>query len=353
MNGSQQIENEGPKWHSLGQFWDKISQSMKPIFPILLLFCIQPLCAVSADQEAEQLLKDARQQANIFHKDAEPFQLEADFVAQVQTPLHGHITLKWESSGHWWRKVTMADFVEIDVRNGEKQYTTRNGAFTPARVTELIRLMEFPGNTEGVVKKKKQRVENGVELTCLKVEAKAIERMAREVCLSSSHEILKSVSTWGSDEQRIESYTDYEDFKGRRYPQKLEVEANGSKVLTATVTGLTTASFDQALLTPPNGAIERRHCKDFSYAVPIKTPDPMYPMSASPNKMMGDTTVSITVETDGSVSDVHLLGGSTQSMDDATQKTIRGWKFKPAMCGAEPVISDMEVVVSFRMYRRP
>jgi protein TonB len=85
------------------------------------------------------------------------------------------------------------------------------------------------------------------------------------------------------------------------------------------------------------------------HAVPVKTPDPMYPQSASQNKLIGDTTVAMTVLTDGSVSDIRLIGTATHSMDDATLQTLKGWKFKPAMCGSEPVVSDIEVVVSFRL----
>jgi protein TonB len=75
----------------------------------------------------------------------------------------------------------------------------------------------------------------------------------------------------------------------------------------------------------------------------------MYPKSASQNKLMGDTSVAMTILTDGSVSDVRLIGTATRSMDDATVQTLKGWKFKPAMCGSEPVVSDIEVVVSFRL----
>ena len=75
----------------------------------------------------------------------------------------------------------------------------------------------------------------------------------------------------------------------------------------------------------------------------------MYPQSASQNKLMGDTTVAMTVLTDGSVTDIRLIGTATRSMDDATLQTLKGWKFKPATCGSEPVVSDIEVVVSFRL----
>jgi NAD-dependent SIR2 family protein deacetylase len=52
---------------------------------------------------------------------------------------------------------------------------------------------------------------------------------------------------------------------------------NGTKVITANVDNLTTAPFDETLLVPPKGAIERRQCADMKHAVPVKTPDRVYP----------------------------------------------------------------------------
>jgi len=71
--------------------------------------------------------------------------------------------------------------------------------------------------------------------------------------------------------------------------------------------------------------------------------------SASENRLIGDTTVSMTVLADGSVSNIQLVGSADRSMDNAALETLKGWKFKPAMCGAEPVVSDIHVVVSFRL----
>jgi len=84
-------------------------------------------------------------------------------------------------------------------------------------------------------------------------------------------------------------------------------------------------------------------------ASPVSTPDPMYPKSASENRMGGDTIVAMTVLTDGSVTDIQLVGSAARSLDEASLNTLRKWRFKPAMCGAEPVVSDIQVVVSFRM----
>jgi TonB family protein len=83
--------------------------------------------------------------------------------------------------------------------------------------------------------------------------------------------------------------------------------------------------------------------------VPVTTPEPMYPKSASQNGLMGDTSVSMTVFTNRTVGAIQLIGTATPSMDDATLQTLRGWRFKPAMCGTEPVVSDIQVVVSFRL----
>ena len=85
------------------------------------------------------------------------------------------------------------------------------------------------------------------------------------------------------------------------------------------------------------------------HAIAVSTPDPMYPKSASQNKIGGDTIVTMTVLTDGSVTDIQVIGSSARSLDEASLNTLTRWKFKPAICGAEPVVSDIHVVVSFRM----
>ena len=57
----------------------------------------------------------------------------------------------------------------------------------------------------------------------------------------------------------------------------------------------------------------------------------------------------MTILADGSVDDVHVIQGRTPAMNAVIQKSLKLWKFKPAMCGTEPVVSDITVVVSFRI----
>jgi TonB family protein len=310
-----------------------------------------PLLLGSTDPAAQSFLVTAKQQASLFHDPAPPLQLEVDFTAQNNVPVRGHLMLKWEAKDRWWRKISMADFEQIDVRNGDKLYTSRNRSFTPVRIKELVSLLEFAEGSEGLlVKKQKKSVENGVARSCLKVQREDSHAKPHEVCINfASRDILSDEWQEPPDERRKEQYADYFDFEGHRYPRKLDLLVNGIKIITANVGNLTTSAFDQRLLVAPNGAVERRQCADMKHPVPVKTPDPMYPPSAIQNKLMGNTVVAMTVLADGSVTDIQLVGSAGRSMDDATLQTLKSWKFKPATCGADPVVSDIEVVVSFRL----
>jgi TonB family protein len=323
----------------------------KLILTTVVLLCSFSSSLVATDPAAQQLLIAAKQQASLVHNQAGPYQLDVHFMIQMNTPNQGHLIFKWEAENRWWRKIVMDQFEQIEIRDGDKLYTSRNIPFTPVRIGELVGLLQFAeGSASLLVKKQKQRIENGIETTCLQVEQENVKGKPHEVCVNpASREILRDEWQVPPDERRKEQYSDYFDFGGHHYPRKLQLVVNGSVVISANIRGLTSAAFDQALLLPPKGAIERRQCGDMKHAVPIKTPDPTYPPSASHNKLMGDTTVAMTVLTDGSVSNIQLLGTATRTMDDATLQTLKGWKFKPAMCGSEPVVSDIEVVVSFRL----
>jgi TonB family protein len=321
------------------------------ILTAVLLFSASPVVFGGADPAAQELLVAAEQQASLFGDDASPLQLEVDFVAQNVVPTPGHLTIKWGRKNRWWRQTTMGDFVQTEVRNGERLYTSRNAPFTPLRIPELLQLIPFSGYPQGLqAKKQKRRVENGIDTTCLQVEHEGDHGEPHEICLSpATHDMLSDEWKRPPDEQRTEKYAEYFDFRGHRYPRQLELLVNGSKMISAHVVELTAAAFDEGLLAAPKGAMERRMCAGMKHAVPVKTPDPVCPKSASRNGFMGDTTVSMTVLADGSVDDIQLIGKAAHSMDEATLQTLKSWRFKPAMCGTEPVMSDIEVVVSFRL----
>lgn len=319
---------------------------------VAFLFSAQNLFS-AANDAALQLLTGAEQQGNLFRDDRSPLRLEVSFVTQQAVPTQGHLSWRWAAKDRWWRKVSLSDFQQVEIRNGEKLYTIRNMPFTPFRVGELISLLQFaPSSTPGslAVKKARQHIENDKDITCMQVKGEEDPHQPREFCIDSTSRDIISVD-WKEppDEVRREQFSDYFEFDAHRYPKRLELVVNGSKVVSATIDELTVAALEERFLVPPQGAIERRQCTGMKHASPVSTPDPIYPKSAKENRMGGDTIVAMTVLTDGSVTDIHLIGTSARSLDEASLNTLRKWKFKPGMCGAEPVVSDIQVVVSFRI----
>ncbi len=326
--------------------------AMKKLVLMTALF-IGIVCPESgaSDPTAQQLLITAMQQTSLLQNQNAPFQLDVDFVLQMNVPTPGHLTLKWEEKDRWWRRIVMQSFEQVEIRNGDRLYTSRNLDFTPIRIGDLVSLLQFAEGSETLVtKKQRQHSENGTEIACLQVGRENVKAKPHEVCLHpTSHEILRDEWQVPPDERRKQEYSDYFDFAGHHYPRKLQLFVNGIVVVSANIQDAKSSVFDDALLLPPKGAIERRQCSGMKHPVPVKTPEPEYPRSASENRLMGDTAVAMTVMTDGAVSNIRLIGTSARSMDDATLQTLKGRKFKPAMCGSEPVVSDIEVVVSFRL----
>lgn len=75
-----------------------------------LLFASVPQLLGNIDPAARELLLTAMRQSSLYSDQANPLQLDVDFVAQVNTPEQGHLTLKWAAKDRWWRKVVIGDF---------------------------------------------------------------------------------------------------------------------------------------------------------------------------------------------------------------------------------------------------
>ncbi|MFZ0743173.1 MAG: TonB family protein [Terracidiphilus sp.] len=296
---------------------------------------------------AQQLLVAAEQQADIFRDPLGPFQLEVDFTAQLKVPTQGHLTLKWASKDRWWSKVAINGFEQIRIQNGEMQYTSRNLSFTPARIVDLNSLLHFAQDSEGLIPtKEKNHVKEGVEMTCLAALRKDRMGGVHEICVNAgSLEVLSDQWQLPAHEWHKEAFTDYVEFQGRRFPRRLELEVNESPLIQANVTSLNAATFDQTLLVVPEGAIERRLCAGLKPPVALNHRGPAFQGFAVLGGTVGETAISMTILTDGSVGDVQLMSQGDRLFDDTLVKAIKTWKFKPAMCGADPVVADMEMFV--------
>ena len=215
----------------------------------------------------QQLLAAAQKQADLFGGSGEPFQLGMDFVADSQTgagPSKGHFELKWETKDRWWRQINLGGFRMTEVRVGNKLYTSRNAGFTPLAVREFLSLLEFAqvdqNRDQLVVKEQKKCKKDGVKAFCIKSELATDANERHEVVVSAAgNEILSDDWSAAPDQRRKEEFWNWVALdKYRYYPRNLQLTVNGDKIVTASVTSLATAPFDETLLIPPHGAIASR-----------------------------------------------------------------------------------------------
>jgi protein TonB len=75
-----------------------------------------------------------------------------------------------------------------------------------------------------------------------------------------------------------------------------------------------------------------------------------YPPSAQRLNQEGTTTLKFTVSTDGSVSDVHVVGSSGHdALDEAAIRCASSWRYKPALENGQPVSAPWTTDVQWKL----
>lgn len=317
---------------------------MKRILFVTFLLLASAAPSMAGDHAEQQTLGSAHRPIDLFQGNGDPFDLELDFTAQFKGAMQGHLSLRWKSQDQWWSKVEVGGFEQITIKNGEMEYTSRNFGYTPRQVLNLFSLLHFRDiHQEFIAQKEKERKENGLSLMCVQAERKDFQMDKHEMCLDmASHDLL-------SDEWHVSEHTsraqfaDYTDFNGVRFPRKLELVEDGNNAISASVASLEPSAFDSALLTPPQGAIERRKCPGIKPAVLNKELSPNFPVGGED----GTISVSFTVLPNGLAQDFQITQSLGNTADQDIVSFLKKARFKPAMCGDEPVVSDSAVTINY------
>jgi len=313
------------------------------------LVCIAVPGIARVDPAAQQLLDSATKPADLFEHGTKPFELLIHVSAQLSTPTEGDLLIRWKAPDQWWSKVVLGSFQQITIRNGEEEYTLRNGDITSVVIQDLFRLVPFRPNMWSPFRATKRRSKtlNGFASLCVEAVRANYKSDVHELCFDASYHTLLSDDWHNFDKHRRQEFSNYADFKGARFPRTMQLALNGRLLIAAEVVRLQFAAFDPALLIPPEGAIARRNCPNLKTAVILKRVWPDYGLVGHPK---GEVRLSVTVLPDGSVSDARVLGSGGRVIDPPALAALKQWKFKPAMCGDEPVTSDVEVEFSFSLH---
>jgi hypothetical protein len=316
---------------------------LRPLLAAAIFVASSALAFPKENPTAQQQLDNARRPADLFTHATEPFELRLDFTTQLGVPVQGQLVVKWKSKDQWWSKVILGPFQQITVRHGEEEYTLRNAEVTPIAVKDLFVLLQLTQLPfEFSAKKQTDKTENGVALTCIQAQRVDKKDETNEFCLDpASHDVLSQEWRDSDDIRHKRKYSDFVDFEGVRYPRQLKFLENQRLAISVAITKLQTAPFDSALLTPPAGSIERRHCVGVKPPMPLKDTKSAIGLSS-----FGSAIFSLTILTDGSVGEIHLIGGAKELMNDPRIEGMKQWKFTPAMCGNDPIVFDLQVVIN-------
>jgi periplasmic protein TonB len=87
-----------------------------------------------------------------------------------------------------------------------------------------------------------------------------------------------------------------------------------------------------------------------SAPIPIYKPEPPYSEEARKAKYQGVVVLSIIVDTQGNVQDVHVVKPLGLGLDEKAEDTVKTWKFKAAQRNGTPVPVRVMVEVTFRLF---
>jgi TonB family protein len=74
--------------------------------------------------------------------------------------------------------------------------------------------------------------------------------------------------------------------------------------------------------------------------------EPLYPMNARTQHLAGKVTLQATIDRDGTVSKVAVVGGSPV-LAEAAKTAVLKWKYRPAMLNGTPIEVQKEIIVIF------
>jgi TonB family protein len=325
------------------------SAIVKPyIFLAVIAVAAAPLPRAWSEDSAQHLLDTALQQEHFLQSATVPYALDAEVTAQMNGAIQGHFRFRWQSTDHWWSRIDLGPFQQIEIRNGEMEYTARNSEFTPLRVGELFALLHLNdvGRAQLKAGKHKKRRENGLAVVCVQGRDPNARITTREICVDeASRELVSDVLEIPSSANHVEQFSGYTEFKGAYFPTHLELKNGDQSLISVKIAALKPMPFEPALLESPKGAIVRRKCPD------LKFPKLLAPTTIDfglnrPGRN-AEATVSLTVLADGTVSGIHLVGSGGEILDEAAVSAVEHWRFAPAMCGNKPVAYDTKIVISY------
>ncbi len=90
---------------------------------------------------------------------------------------------------------------------------------------------------------------------------------------------------------------------------------------------------------------------ELSAPVATQKVDPAYPLELMRRNVHGTVTLYAVIRNDGSVTDVRVLRGVDDRLDEFARAALAHWRFRPATKNGNPVDLEAVVMIPFRPVR--
>jgi len=110
------------------------------------------------------------------------------------------------------------------------------------------------------------------------------------------------------------------------------------------------ARVSSSTLNPDNGERVFKPRDTTTPPRPIFTPDPKYTEPAQQARFQGVVILSTVIEKTGNTGAVRIMRPLGFGLDEQAIETVKTWRFQPAERNGEPVATQMNIQIAFRLY---
>lgn len=308
-------------------------------------------------EEARARLAAAAARSDLTGENGRPFVLRARiwFWQDASTSAAGTYTLTWASKGEWRDEIVFRDFRQQRGVGADRSWWRRNVAHKPLRIIQLEELLDYPRRldlADDVKLKAIGQGEGARETVDECFEAKS-SRWTRDIfCLHPDDGVLTLGSYPTGHPARLvasrHEYADYRPWNGLLVPYRIRfVEATkpALEIEVAELSALTDP--EPGMFAPPDDARSTPWCADPTEPERTAKVRPIYPESARKTRGEGTVTLYAVIGTEGQVLDAAVVRSASPDFDRAALDAVKGWRYRPAMCGDIPVERELSIVVSF------
>lgn len=318
-----------------------------------LLFASRAMRGDERSVASLALLERARTLEDLRADGSSPFVLHAQLkFTNSKGQADGSYLLIWVSKNRWHEEVHFGDFSRVrdGVDGGHRQIRTFE--YEPQVTWDLAGMLNVGNLTRLSLKesagKPRNRKIGGRTLSCVEIRSAGYKR--RELCFDAGTGLLAhaTVSSIAGD-QEID-YSQEAVIGTKQFAHEIRSQREGGFVLEVTVSDLTAASESIHLPMPDPARSEFWSvCTDGTPPEVIHTAFPHYPDKSKMNREQGRVVIYARVETDGTVSHLHVLSSPSPDLAQAATDALMQYRFAPATCAGVPIRMEITSGAVFEM----